>query len=107
LDYARLLVNGTQWVPERALRAWLEPGVAFVPKRGSHPTELADLFSRDLYEWASSGCCSEPKWWDLLTAKIYSRGDGRMGKCGVKVFPDSDIQSSVLEHRASIVAAQN
>ena len=31
--------------------------------------------------------------------KIYRRGDGRMGKFGAKVFPDSDIRDRVEAHR--------
>ena len=59
----------------------------FQPKRGSDPTELADLLARDLYEWVRSGCQEPPKWWDRFRNKIYCRGDGALGKFGVKVFP--------------------
>lgn len=99
LEYARLLVEGTQWVPESAFRNWVEPGVRFCPKQGSDPGELADLLARDVYEWAKSGCQDSPKWWAEFSPKTYLRGDGAMGKFGVKVFPDSDIRERVEEHR--------
>ncbi len=99
LEYARLLIEGTQWVSDKGFRQWLETGLRFTPKRGSHPTELADMLSRDLYEWTRDGCQSYPKWWELFSEKIYWRGDGRMGKFGVKVFPDSDIREAIEQHR--------
>lgn len=102
LEYARLLVDGTQWVREGAFRNWLEPGVNFRPKRGSDPGELADFLARDLYEWARSNCQGSPKWWQNFSRKIYLRGDGALGKFGVKVFPDSDIRENVEDHRRQV-----
>lgn len=99
LEYARTLIDGSQWVPDSAFRSWLETGLRFTTKSGSDPMELADMMSRDLYEWVRSECAVTPKRWDLLSKKIYRRGDGRMGKFGVKVFPDSDIRERVESHR--------
>lgn len=99
LEYARVILEGSQWVPDKAFRNWLEPGLTFVPKRGSHPLELADMFSRELYEWIRSACKRSPKRWDLFSPRIYCREDGRMGKFGVKVFPDSDIRERIEAHR--------
>jgi hypothetical protein len=99
LEYARVLLDGSQWVPDSAFRGWLETGLRFAPKQGSHPCELSDFFSRDIFEWVRSGCTSTPKWWDLYCAKIYVRGDGLMGKFGLKVFPDTDIREDILNHR--------
>jgi len=100
LEYARTLIDGSQWVPDSAFRSWLETGLRFTTKSGSDPMELADMLSRDLFEWVRSGCTTSPKRWDLLSRKIHCRGDGRMGKFGVKVFPDSDIREYVGAHRA-------
>lgn len=101
LEYARTLLEGSQWVPESAFRNWLEPGLRFTVKQGSDPMELADMLSRDLYEWVRGACAVNPKRWDVFSRKIYCRGDGRMGKFGVKVFPDSDIRDAVEAHRAA------
>ena len=99
IQFARLLLEGTQWVPESAFQQAIQPGASFVPKSGSHPTELADLLARDLYEWARSGCQAPPRRWEVFTEKMYCRGDGTSGKFGVKVFPDSDIRDAVEAHR--------
>lgn len=99
LEYARVLLEGSQWVPDSAFRGWLETGLRFAPKEGSHPCELADFLSRDLFEWVRSGCTVSPKWWSIYCAKVYVRGDGLLGKFGVKVFPDSDIRDRVIQHR--------
>jgi hypothetical protein len=99
LEYARTLLEGSQWVPDSAFRNWLEPGLRFTPKQGSDPMELADMLSRDVYEWIRGDCVTVPKRWDLLSRKIYCRGDGLMGKFGLKVFPDSDIRERIEEHR--------
>ncbi len=104
VQFARLLLDGTQWVPESAFQQAIQPGASFVPKVGSHPTELADLFARDLYEWARSGCQVSPLRWEAFTKKIYCRGDGSSGKFGVKVFPDSDIRDAVEAHRVERLA---
>jgi len=99
LEYARLLLDGSQWVSASAFRSWLETGLRFEPKAGSHPLELADMLSRDLYEWVLSDCVETPKRWELFSKNIHCRGDGRMGKFGVKVFPDSDIREHTIAHR--------
>ena len=105
-QFARLLLEGTQWVSESAFRQAIRPGARFVTKAGSHPTELADMFSRDLFEWVRSGCATSPQRWGTFTDKMYSRGDGQRGKFGVKVFPDSDIRASISSHRAQRVGGR-
>lgn len=99
LEYARVLVDGSQWVAGNSFRLWLEPGLTFRPKSGSDPMEIADMFARDLFEWIRSECVDTPKRWDLFSKKIYFRGDGLMGKFGVKIFPDSDIRERIDAHR--------
>lgn len=99
LAYATLLLEGTQWISDKAFRNWLETGLRFVPKRGSHPYELADMFARELYEWIRGECDVTPKRWNLFSRKVYIRGNGQMGKFGVKVFPDLDIRERIEEHR--------
>lgn len=105
LEYARALVNGSQWVAAKSFQLWLEPGLTFRPKTGSEPVEIADMFARDLYEWTRSECTILPKRWELFNKKIYCRGDGRMGKFGVKIFPDSDIRERIDKHRIDCGAA--
>ena len=99
LGYAQLLLDGTQWVSGADFRNWLETGPRFTPKSNSHPMELADMFSRDLYEWVRDGCVTTPRRWELFQSKIYCRGDGMRGKFGVKVFPDSEIRDIIEAHR--------
>ena len=99
LEYARVLMDGSQWLAPAAFRSWLETGLRFVPKRGSEPTELADMVARDLYEWVRSDCAATPVRWERLGGKVYCRGDGRMGKFGIKVFPDHDIRDRIDAHR--------
>jgi len=99
LAVAETLVHGTQWVSESAFRRYIEPGVAFVPKRGSHPVELSDMLARDVFEWIRSDCKTGPRRWGLWGDKFYRRSDLRMGKFGLKVFPDSDIRDRVEAHR--------
>lgn len=98
-EYTRLLRFGTQWIPHRAFSQWLAPGVEFDIKGRSGPTEIADMFVRDLFEWARDGCVTQPKRWAFFSSRIYKRGDGGRGKFGVKVFPDSDIRSPIESHR--------
>ena len=88
LEYARVLADGSQWVPESAFRHWLQPGLRFTPKRGSDAMELADMFARELYEWVRGDCLVSPKRWGLFSDKIHCRGDGRMGKFGVVIRQD-------------------
>lgn len=99
LEYARVLLEGSQWVQSGSFRSWLETGLRFTPKTGSDPMELADMLSRDLYEWVVGNCNVTPKRWELFSEKIYCRGDGQMGKFGIKVFPDSDIRDYIEAHR--------
>lgn len=99
LEYARLLLEGSQWVPDSTFRDWLMPGVGFTPKCHSHPTELADMLSRDLFEWVRSGCRQVPKRWHLFSQKAYCREDCQRGKFGIKVFPDSEIREWIEGHR--------
>lgn len=99
-EYAKVLIGGSQFVPEGSFRDWLETGLRFEPKpHGSDPMELSDMLSRDLYEWVRDGCRTTPKRWHLFSDKIYCRGDGQMGKFGAKVFPDSDIREMIDAHR--------
>jgi Protein of unknown function (DUF3800) len=98
-DYVELLLNGTQWVPDSAFRHWLETGVRFTKKQGTEPMELADMFSRDVFEWARDGCVHNPRRWASFDDKIYRRDDMAMGKFGVKVFPDSDLRQAIEAHR--------
>ncbi len=100
LEFARLFIEGSQWVPDSAFRAWLETGCRFTPKQGSDPMELADIVSREIYEWLVTDCLGTPLYWDVVSQKIYCRGNGQMGKSGLKVFPDSDIRDRIEVHRA-------
>ena len=99
LAVAETLVHGTQWVSEAAFRRFVEPGLTFVPKQGSHPVELSDMLARDVFEWVRADCAVDPGRWRLWGDKFYRRGDLRMGKFGLKVFPDSDIRDRVEAHR--------
>ncbi len=104
-DYLDLLLDGTQWVQDAAFRNWLMTGCEFTRKQGSDPMELADMFSRDVFEWARGGCGAViPRRWRVWQSKIYSRGDSMMGKFGIKVFPDSDIRDLIEAHRAQVRA---
>lgn len=97
--FVELLLGGTQWVPEGAFRSYLETGMRFVGKRGSHPTELSDMFARDVFEWVRADCEREPRRWPIFEGKLYGRGDLRMGKFGLKVFPTADIEGPVEDQR--------
>ena len=99
LEYARVLISGSQWLKPSSFRNWLETGLRFAPKRGSEATELADMVARSLYEWIRGGCEVNPSKWSQLSRKIYCRDDGQMGKFGIKVFPDSDILNQIHDHR--------
>ncbi|MDQ3167811.1 MAG: DUF3800 domain-containing protein [Chloroflexota bacterium] len=107
LEYARALMDGSQWVAGSSFRNWLEPGLRFTTKSGSDPMELADMFARDLFEWVRGDCVedSRPRYWDQFSKKVHCRGDGRMGKFGVKVFPDHDIRERIDAHRRHCGAA--
>lgn len=99
LEYARLLLEGSQWVSNSTFMDWLLAGLDFKPKLGSHPLELADMFARELYEWIASDCTDSPKRWELFSKKIYCREDAARGKFGLKIFPDSDIRDLIEGHR--------
>ena len=97
--YVELLLNGTQWVPDSAFRNYLETGVRFVGKRGSHPTELSDMLARDVFEWVRSGCRHQPRRWPIFEEKFYGRGDLRRGKFGLKIFPADGVEEWVEAQR--------
>ncbi|HTE85483.1 MAG TPA: hypothetical protein VK821_12195 [Dehalococcoidia bacterium] len=99
MQYAQLLLDGSQWVPNSAFQGWLETGCRFMPKCGSHPLELSDMLARDIFEWVGSECTGVPFRWGDFCAKVHCRGDGQMGKFGIKVFPDADIRELIEEHR--------
>ncbi len=100
--FTRLLIDGTQWVSEAGFRKLLKCGCIFRPKSGSDVLELADLVSREIYEWAKGDFVGRPKFWESLQPKFYCRGDGSRGKFGLKVFPDSDIRETIEEHRERV-----
>lgn len=99
LAYVETLLDGTQWVSGSDFQKYLETGLRFEPKSGSRPTELADLVARDVFEWIRSGCEETPTTWDVWAPKVYQRGDLRMGKFGLKIFPDSDIRPKIEAQR--------
>jgi hypothetical protein len=105
-DYVGVLIDGTQWISASAFRQWLRTGVRFTPKQGSDPIEIADMLSRDTFEWIRDGCVSSPGRWGVFGKKFYCREDGRFGKFGLKVFPDSDIRAEIESHRAACGAEQ-
>jgi len=98
-SYVELLLNGTQWVPEGAFRSYLETGVRFKGKVGSHPLELSDMLARDVFEWIRSDCLLAPHRWPIFEQKLYGRGDLRSGKFGLKVFPAGEIADQIEAHR--------
>ena len=97
--YVELLLNGTQWVPDSAFRNYLETGVRFVGKRGSHATELSDMLARDVFEWVRSGCEQQPRRWHIFEEKLYGRGDLRRGKFGLKIFPAAGVEDQLEAQR--------
>lgn len=99
LAYIETLLHGTQWVSSSDFQKYLETGLRFEPKSGSRPTELADLVARDVFEWLRTECLEAPNTWNIWEPKIYQRGDLKMGKYGIKVFPDSDIRERIEMQR--------
>ena len=97
--FVELHLQGTQWVPDSAFRSYLETGLRFIGKVGSHPTELSDMLARDVFEWVRSDCEREPSRWPIFEAKFYRRGDLRSGKYGLKVFPATGIEEFVEAQR--------
>ncbi len=97
--YVETLLDGTQWVSGSDFQKYLETGLRFEPKSGSRPTELADLVARDVFEWIRSECQVTPETWGIWEPKVYQRGDLRMGKYGLKVFPDSDVRQRIEAQR--------
>ena len=93
--FVELLLQGTQWVPDSAFRSYLETGLRFVGKDGSHPTELSDMLARDVFEWIRSDCERQPSRWPIFEEKFYRRGDLRSGKYGLKVFPAAGVGQQV------------
>lgn len=100
--FVELLLQGTQWVPDSAFRSYLETGLRFVGKQGSHPTELSDMLARDVFEWVRSDCEREPSRWPIFEAKFYRRGDLRSGKYGLKVFPTRGVEDLVEQQRDDV-----
>lgn len=100
--YVDLLLDGTQWVPDRAFRSYLETGVRFRPKTGSSPLEISDMLARDVFEWIRSDCLKAPRRWHIWNEKFYGRGDLQRGKFGLKVFPGETVEERIEEHRESI-----
>jgi hypothetical protein len=63
--------------------------------------ELADMVSRDIYEWVEAGCEASVGRWPVVNERIYCRDDRMHGKFGIKVFPDHDIRDTIEAHRAT------
>ena len=107
-EYIDLLLHGTQWVSDSDFRRWLATGCSFTRKQGSDPMELADMFSRDLFEWVRGGCGSfVPRRWDVWQPKVHARDDLMRGRFGIKVFPDSDIRDRIEGHRSRVAGGDN
>lgn len=87
LEYARTLIDGSQWVAAKSFQLWLEPGLIFRPKCGSDPLEIADMFARDLFEWIRSECVDTPKRWELFSKKDLLPGRRPYGKIRCEGFP--------------------
>ncbi|MDE2744773.1 MAG: hypothetical protein OXI41_02140 [Chloroflexota bacterium] len=100
--FVELHLQGTQWVPDSAFRSYLETGLRFVGKDGSHPTELSDMLARDVFEWVRSDCERDPPRWSIFESKFYRRGDLRSGKYGLKVFPTLGIEDVVEQQRENV-----
>lgn len=94
-DFVDTLLGGTRRTSESAFRRFLEPGVSFVPKGGSHPIELSDMLARDVFEWIRSDCLAEPPRWTTLGDKFYRRGNAASGEFGLTVFPDIGVRNRV------------
>ncbi len=60
------------------------------------------LLERDVFEWIRSDCLQEPRRWQIFEAKFYRRGDLRIGKYGLKVFPADDAAEQVEAQRERI-----
>lgn len=99
VDYADLVLHGTQFVSGRTFQCWVEPGCRFSVKHGSDPSELSDLVAREVFEWTRADCGKDPPYWDILNSKAYVRGDGLYGKFGIKVFPATGVEDAIREHR--------
>lgn len=103
-EYIELLLFGTQWVPDGDFRRWLATGCRFTRKQGSDPMELADMFSRDLFEWVRGGCGEfVPRRWEVWESKLHAHDDAQRGKFGIKVFPDSDIRDRIETYRQTVL----
>jgi hypothetical protein len=106
-EFCRICREGTRFMPPHDFQHHLEAGCGFVPKQNSHPTEISDIVSRDIFEWMRDGFTKQPKYWDAYKNKFYVRDDGNRGKCGLKVFPGSDILEVIAAARGEIIEARN
>lgn len=97
------LLGGSPGIAQPAFVRHIEPGARFVPKQGSHPTELADMLARDIFEWLKSDCTTEPARWPIWRRKFFVRDDLAGGKFGLTVFPDADIRQQIEDDRARIL----
>ena len=102
LTVAETIAYGTQYVAPKGFEKFLNPGVRFEGKQGSHPLELSDMLARDVFEWIRSDCSTDPARWPLFLEKFYARGDLRRGKFGLKVFPDSNVAEQVEKSRMQV-----
>ena len=57
------------------------------------------MATRSLYKWIRDGCEGALNKWIALSRKVYCRGDERMGKFGIEIFPDHDIRDRIEQHR--------
>lgn len=101
------LLGGSPGIAQPAFVRHIEPGARFVPKQGSHPTELADMLARDLFEWLKSDCTIEPARWPIWRRKFFARGNLTRGKFGLTVFPNADIRQRIEDERARVLAMKS
>ena len=97
------LLGGSPGIAQPAFVRHIEPGAKFVPKQGSHPTELADMLARDIFEWLKSDCTAEPARWPIWQRKFFARDDLARGKFGLTVFPDADIRQQIKDDQARVL----
>ena len=103
-DFVDTLLGGTRRTSESAFRRFLEPGVSFMPKGGSHPLELSDMLARDMFEWIRSDCLAEPPRWSIFGDKLYRRDRAASGEFGLTVFPDLGVRDRVGAWRERVWA---
>lgn len=97
------LLGGSPGIAQPAFVRHIEPGAKFVPKQGSHPTELADMLARDIFEWLKSDCTAEPARWPIWQRKFFARDDLARGKFGLTVFPEADIRQQIKNDQARVL----